>query len=230
MQHQKLTIKQWAEEDRPREKLSLQGVNALTNAELIAVLLGSGTKNESAVDIAKQLLATFNHDLFSLGQASILEYQKIKGIGNARAVILAAAFELGRRRQPMSEKKIEQISSSNDVFLLLGSKLSELKHEEFWVIYLSRNNSILLQHKISQGGIAGTVIDVRLIAKKAIDVLASGIILVHNHPSGNTTPSKADIHITNKMVNAAKIIDCNVLDHIIIAGEKYYSFADEGII
>lgn len=228
MQH--VSIKHWAVEDRPREKMQLQGVKALTDAELCAILIGTGTKTESAVDIAKRVLVQANNDLFRLGTFTIQDFLKIKGIGPAKAISLMAALEIGRRRTGGEKQKVVKITASSDVYRYMSQYVSDIPHEEFWVLYLRRNNTIVSAEKISMGGVSGTVIDIRIIAKRAIEFLASGIILCHNHPSGNIQPSEADIQITKKMKNTAELFDCSVLDHIIIAQQSYFSFADEGVL
>lgn len=225
-----LSIKQWAVEDRPREKLQLKGVQALSDAELCAILIGTGTKTESALDIAKRVMNAAQNDLHALAQFSLQDFLKIKGIGPAKAIALMAAFEIGRRRTVGEKQAATKISSSADVFTCMFPLLTDLPHEEFWVLYLRRNNTIVASEKVSMGGVSGTVIDVRIIAKRAIELLASGMILCHNHPSGNTQPSDADISITKKMKQTALLFDCSVLDHIIIAQQSYFSFADEGIM
>ena len=227
---QNLSIKDWSIEDRPREKMQLKGANALSDAELLAILIGTGTKNESAVDIAKRILKESDNNLMDLGTLSVFDFQKVKGIGAVKAITLFAAFELGRRRNLCEAKKISNITSSKDIFLQLQPKMAELQHEEFHVLFLNRNNTIIADKILSTGGVAGTVIDVKLIGKTALENLASSIILSHNHPSGNKQPSVADIEITKKIKQAAPYFDCTVLDHIIIAKHEYYSFADEGIL
>ncbi len=223
----KLSIKNWAEADRPREKLLEKGRNALSDAELIAILLGSGTKELTAVELAQKILHHAGNDLNKLGKLSIKELMQHKGIGEAKAITIAAALELGRRRKESDSKQKTFIKSSKDAYEFIAPYLSDLHHEEFWTIYLSRNNSIIHHAKIGQGGISATIADIRIILKTAIEHLASGIIICHNHPSGNNRPSDSDITLTNKIKEAAKLMDINLLDHIIFTDKSYYSFADE---
>jgi DNA repair protein RadC len=224
----KLSIKNWAEADRPREKLLEKGRSALSDAELIAILLGSGTKDLTAVELAKKILHHVGNDLNKLGKLSIKELMQHKGVGQAKAITIAAALELGRRRKEYESKQKTYIKSSKDAYEFISPFLSDLQHEEFWAIYLCRNNSIIHYVKIGQGGISATIADIRIILKTAIEYLASSIIICHNHPSGNIKPSESDISLTNKIKEAAKLLDINVLDHIIFTDTSYYSFADEG--
>ncbi len=223
----KLSIKNWAEADRPREKLLEKGRQALSDAELIAILLGSGTKDLSAVELAKKILHQTGNDLNKLGKLSIKELMQHKGIGEAKAISIAAAMELGRRRKESENKQQTIVKSSKDAYEFISPYLSDLHHEEFWAIYLSRNNTVIYHSKISQGGISATIADIRIILKTAIEHLASGIIICHNHPSGNIMPSDSDISLTQKVKEAAKLMDINLLDHIIFADKSYYSFADK---
>ncbi len=230
MYHNHLSIKKWAEEDRPREKISLKGHATLSTAELLSIIIGSGYKNVSALDLAQQILRTHDNSIRKLARLSIADLCKFKGIGEVKASMIIAALELGRRRQ--SDKGITKakIASSLDAFALLNAEMSDLNHEEFKAIMLNRNNQVLKIETISVGGIAGTVVDPKIVFKKALDLNASSVILIHNHPSGNLNPSKADIDITSKLVNAGTHLDISVLDHLIIADGRYYSFADEGRI
>ena len=228
--YKNLRIKDWALEDRPREKLLSKGLKSLTDAELLAILIGSGQKNESAVEVAKKVLNLAQNNLNELGKLSISEFETIKGIGETKAITLISALELGRRRKLSESKEKYKIGGSKDAFNYMQPFLEDLSYEEFWVIYMNRSNRIIDQVKISQGGISGTVIDVRIILKHAIEKLASTIIICHNHPSGNLQPSKSDIQITSKLKEAAKFHDVELLDHLIISDSSYYSFADEGII
>jgi DNA repair protein RadC len=223
----KLSIKNWAEADRPREKLLEKGRNALSDAELIAILLGSGTKDLTAVELAKNILHHVGNDLNKLGKLSIKELMQHKGVGKAKAITIAAALELGRRRKESESKQKKFIKSSKDAYEFISPFLSDLHHEEFWAIYLNRNNSIIHYAKIGQGGISATIADIRIILKTAIEQLASGIIICHNHPSGNIKPSESDISLTNRIKEAAKLLEINLLDHIIFTDKSYYSFADE---
>jgi len=222
-------ITTWAEADRPREKMQLIGRANLSNAELVAILLGSGSRNESAVDLAKRMLKDYEHDLNHLGKCTIEELKKFKGIGEAKAITLLAAMELGRRRQMSEVKERPQIKSSRDAFQVIAPHLLDLRHEEFWILLLNRANRVMGRECISTGGVAGTVVDAKIVFKKAIEGLACSIILCHNHPSGNLKPSQADIELTKKLRSAGKVLDCAVLDHLIVADTGYFSFADEGL-
>ncbi|MFN4122899.1 MAG: RadC family protein [Flavobacteriales bacterium] len=222
------SIKLWAEDDKPREKMMLKGAAALSDAELLAILIGTGTRNESAVDLAKRLMSMANHNLIELSKKTVKELQKVKGIGVAKAVSIAAALELGRRRRAQEPMERRRITSSRDTFEIVAPHLAELDHEQFWVILLNRANKVTGKSCLSVGGINGTVADTRLILRYALDNLATGIILCHNHPSGNLQPSDADINLTKNVKQAAGWMDINVLDHIIISESGYYSFADEG--
>jgi DNA repair protein RadC len=224
------TIKDWSVEDRPREKLLKSGVQSLSNAELLALLIGSGTRENNAVDLARNILASVRNNLYDLGKLKTEELIEIRGIGLARAITLQAALELGtRRNSSYGEEKI-LISNSGSAHELLYPIIGELEHEEFWIIILNRAHRVLKTEKISQGGLTGTVIDTRMILKHALDKRATSIIISHNHPSGNKTPSEADINITKKIKSAAEIMDITVLDHVIVAGKAYFSFADEGLM
>jgi len=225
-----LKITDWAVEDRPREKLIQKGTASLSDAELLAILISSGTKDKSAVDLGRELLGIVNNNLNSLGKLAINDLKKIHGIGTARAVTIAAALELGRRRKLADSPEIPQIKCSKDVADIFHPILSDLAHEEFWILFLNRSNKVIDRMKISQGGISGTVTDVRLVMKKAIEYLASGIIVCHNHPSGNLNPSESDSKITQKIKEAGSLMDIQLLDHLIISDRDYYSFADNGLI
>ncbi len=230
MYKNKLNIKAWAEEDRPREKLTLKGKNALSDAELVAILIGSGNRNETAVELSKKILASINNDLNKLGKLSITDLTHFSGIGEAKAISIIAALELGRRRKKSNIEKRISIKSSNDAYNAINDVLSDLPHEEFWVIYLNKKNEIIKKENISKGGIDGTIADTKIIFKYAIDQLASAMILCHNHPSGNLKPSSADIKLTKKLKETGIMLDTPVLDHLIIGEKDYFSFADEGII
>jgi DNA repair protein RadC len=225
-----LRIKDWALEDRPREKLLSKGLQSLTDAELIAILVGSGSKNETAVELCKRILASVSNNLNTLGKMSIQDLMKFKGIGEAKAISIISAMELGKRRKISEIMEKKQINSSSEAYELFVSLLGDLQHEEFWVLYLNRSNRIIHQLKLSQGGIAGTVIDVRIALKHALEKLATGIILCHNHPSGNIQPSQSDITLTKTFSDAAKIMDITLHDHLIVSDGKYFSFADEHMI
>ncbi|HEY0655267.1 MAG TPA: DNA repair protein RadC [Chryseosolibacter sp.] len=225
-----LNIKNWSPEDRPREKLLLKGSNTLTDAELIAILLGSGTPKLSAVELAKFIMARVENNLNQLAKLTTKDLMKIKGIGEAKAVSIVAALELGRRRKEIDFEEQPKVTASKDIFNLMKGRFIDLAHEEFWVILLNRGNRVIRKQQISQGGVAGTVADPKIIFKAALDELACGIILAHNHPSGNITPSQQDIDLTKKLKEAGKLLEIQVLDHLIFAGAKYYSFADEGAL
>lgn len=230
MSEAKLSIKEWAEDDRPREKLLAKGTSSLSNAELLAIIIGSGTREESAVDLCKRLLNLAENNLQELGRFGVAELTKIKGIGQAKAIGIIATLELGRRRAMQEAMQRQNIQSSRDAFLLFQPLLSELPHEEFWCLYLNNSNRIIARECVGRGGITGTVTDVRIILRKAIELLSTGIILCHNHPSGNIKPSEADKNITSKIVAAASFIDVKIIDHIIIGNNSYLSFADEGFL
>ena len=225
-----LPITQWSLDDRPREKLLLKGNLALSDAELLAILLGSGSRNESAVDLAKRILQDSGQNISKLAKRTITELQEYKGVGQAKAVTIAAALELGRRRRLESAMEVPKITSSKSVFELMQPVLGDLQHEEFWVVYLNNSNKVILKAQMSRGGLTGTLVDTRLIYKKAIEVGATGIILCHNHPSEKLTPSQSDRNITNKIKEGGKVMDIAVLDHLIITEKAYFSFADEGMM
>ncbi|CAD0004224.1 RadC family protein [Flavobacterium chungangense] len=222
-------ITNWSEDDRPREKLMLKGKNALSDAELIAILIGSGSRNESAVDLSKRILASVD-TLNSLGKMSIPQLIDFKGIGEAKAITIIAALELGRRRRAEDSVELTKITSSKLVFEIMQPVIGELPHEEFWVLFLNNSNKVILKSQLSKGGISGTIVDVRLVFKLALESGATGLILCHNHPSGTLIPSDADKHITKKLKMAGDSLDVKVLDHVIITETKYYSFVDEGIL
>ncbi len=226
----KLNIKEWAEADRPREKLLSKGYHVLSEAELIAIILGSGTKNLTAVELAQQILKSVDNDLNELGKLSIKDLVKFNGIGEAKAIGIIAALELGRRRREAEGLKRDKITSSKDAADIFQSALSDIKHEEFWILLLNRANKIIGKHVISKGGVAGTVVDLKILFKIAIENLASSVILCHNHPSGNTKPSEADITLTKKIKESGTLLDISILDHIIIADLSFFSFADEGMM
>jgi DNA repair protein RadC len=226
----KLSIKSWSPEDRPREKLLLKGKSALSDAELIAILLGTGTADLSAVDLGKKILIDVEHNLHALAAMTVKDLIKIKGIGEAKAVTIVAALELGRRRKDIFPDEKPKVTSSKDAYELLKENLTDLPHEEFWILMLNRANRLIRKMQISQGGVAGTVADPKIIYKAALDDLASGIIVAHNHPSGNLTASQADITLTQRLKDGGKLLEIQVLDHLILAGHNYFSFADEGIL
>jgi len=220
----------WAVQERPREKVLANGVFYLSDSELLAILLGSGTKNKTVVELARQVLKESGNSLQELGKQSISDLIKIKGIGPAKAITLLAALELGRRRAGMQHSEKMPVKSSETVFKIFHPLMGDLEHEEFWLLMLNRANRVLGKYKVSQGGLSGTVIDTRIILKKALDNLASSIIVCHNHPSGNKQPSDADVKITEKLKKAAEMLEIKLLDHLIIADKSYFSFADEGLI
>ncbi len=221
------SIKNWNESDRPREKLVLKGKKQLTDAELMAILIGSGSRDESAVDLCKRILAQYDNNLNTLSKLNINNLTKFKGIGEAKAISIIASLELGRRQRASIEKQTH-INCSQDIFTLIQPILGNLNHEEFWVILLNNANKILHYQMISSGGQTATSVDPRMIFKTALEFSAVAIILVHNHPSGKLTPSRADLQITSKLCEAGKVLDIKVLDHIIITEKDYYSFCDHG--
>ena len=223
-------IKQWAEDDRPREKLINKGKSALSDAELLAILLRSGSSKETAVDLSKRILHHVSDNLIELSKLGFADLMVFNGIGEAKALSIIAALELGRRRRESEIAIKQQIIGSKDVFEYFHSNLNDSQYEEFWVLLLNRGNKIIKKVMISEGGIAGTVADPKRIFKTAIENNASSMILCHNHPSGNLKPSEADIKLTKKLKDAGTMLDISVLDHIIIGEEKFYSFADEGLI
>ena len=224
------SIKYWSDDDKPREKLVNKGKSVLSDAELIAILIGSGSRNESAVELSKRILASANNNLNELGKLSIKQLMQFKGIGEAKAVSIAAALEIGRRRRGEEPKKITKIASSASVFELLQPIMGELEHEEFWIVYLNNANNVVQTAQLSKGGITGTLVDVRLVMRQALELGAVALILAHNHPSGTLKPSSADRQITQKLKTAAEALDIKVLDHLIITQKEYFSFADEGIL
>ena len=225
------SIKSWAVDDRPREKLLLKGYSALSNAELLAILINNGTREQSAVDVAKEILAAVGNDLQRLGKLSVKEIMKlnVKGVGKVKAISIAAALELGLRRD-VAEKKLDVVIQSRDAAEYLRAKLKYMSHEVFAVVFLNRANKIKHYEIISEGGITGTVADPRIILKKALENDAVSVILCHNHPSGSIKPSRADEELTQKIKEAASYFDIKILDHIIVSEEGYYSFADEGLL
>jgi DNA repair protein RadC len=227
-ENRKLTIKEWSVQDRPREKYAKNGAVALSDAELIAILLRTGNSAESAVDLAKKLLAVSGNSLNALSDMSLRELSQIKGIGQAKAIALLTAFELGKRIRAEKVEESLQILHSRDVVNLMQDKIAHLDHEEFWAIYLNQANRILHTCNISRGGISSTGVDTRIIMQEAVLNKATQIILCHNHPSGSVRPSRADIQLTEKLHHAAELMDLILVDHIIIHKERYYSFVEEG--
>lgn len=223
-------ITHWSEDDKPREKLMLKGKSVLSDAELIAILIGSGSRNESAVDLSKRILASVDNNLNRLGKLSLAQLMSFKGIGEAKAITIIAATELGRRRKNEEIIELDKITSSKAVFEVMQPIIGELLHEEFWVLYLNNFNKVLYKSQLSKGGMTGTMVDARIVFKIALEQNATAIILVHNHPSGKLQPSDADIQLTKKLKNAGKELDIPVLDHVIVVERGYYSFADEGML
>ncbi|MCQ2283623.1 MAG: DNA repair protein RadC [Bacteroidales bacterium] len=226
----KLTISEWSSQDRPREKYLTKGASSLSDAELIAILLRTGTSSENAVALAKRLLSTCHNSLATLSDMPLQELLKIKGIGEAKAIALLAAFELDRRVRSESVRQEQHIHNANDVVSIMQDKIAHLKHEEFWVIYLSQSNKIIATQQIGKGGITSTTVDVRIIIQNALLNSATGIVVCHNHPSGSVRPSKDDRFLTKQIQDASKILNINLLDHIIIHKECYFSFHEEGIL
>jgi DNA repair protein RadC len=223
-------INQWAEDDRPREKFLLKGKAALSDSELLAILIGSGTRNESAVQLCQRILAAANNNLNQLGKLSIKQLMEFKGIGEAKAISIAAALELGRRRRSEEALEWDKITSSKAVFNIMQPIIGELLHEEFWVLFLNNSNKVIHKAQLSKGGITGTIVDTRIIFKTALEYNAISLILTHNHPSGKLLASDSDKDITRKLQLAGKQMEIMILDHVIITESSYYSFADEGIL
>ena len=225
-----IKITEWAVEDRPREKLIIKGAASLSDAELLGILISSGTKEKSAVDLGRELLGSVSNNLNSLGKLSVSDLKKVNGIGSARAVTIIAALELGRRRKLAEALHSQTINGAKDVAEIFQPLLGDLPHEEFWILFLNKSNRVISKMKLSQGGVSGTVTDVRMIMKKALEHLASGIVVCHNHPSGNLNPSESDIQITHKVKDAGKLMDIQLYDHLIISDKDYYSFADNKLL
>ena len=224
------SIKHWSDADKPREKLRMKGRKVLSNAELIAILIGSGTKQESAVQLSKRILHTYGDDLNELGKLSISQLMKFKGIGEAKAIKILAAMEIGHRRRYTSSLTTDSVKNSQAVFELVHPQIGDLDHEEFWIVYLNNSNKVLSCEQLSKGGITGTLVDVRLVMKKALELGAVSLILAHNHPSGALEPSTSDRELTSKLIKASSSLDLKVLDHLIITKETYFSFADNKLI
>lgn len=225
-----ISIKNWSEGDQPREKLMLKGRSILSDAELIAILIGSGSREESAVSLSKRILAKAENNLSELGRLSVKDLMQFKGIGEAKAVTIAAALELGRRRGSGDKLHRKAITSAQDAYKIMQPLIGDLAHEEFWIIFLNNSNKVLKTYQISKGGITGTLVDVRMVMKMALELSAIGMILAHNHPSGSLKPSKADQQLTSKLKSAALGLDIRVLDHIIVTEKAYFSFADEAML
>jgi len=229
MEQNNFPITNWSEDDRPREKLMLKGKSALSDAELIAILIGSGSRNESAVGLSKRILSSVDNNLNALGKLTIQQLMNFKGIGEAKAISIMAAMELGRRRRAEEAVELKKITSSKMIFELMQPIIGELPHEEFWVLYLNNANKVLAKAQQGKGGITGTMVDVRLVFKMALELGATALVLCHNHPSGTLIPSDADKQITRKLKAAGQNLDLQVLDHIIVTENGYFSFNDNGI-
>lgn len=227
-ENKRLTIKQWSVQDRPREKYAKNGAIALTDAELIAILLRTGNLNDSAVELAKKVLASSGNSLNNLSEKTLQELSQVKGIGQAKAIALMTAFEIGKRIQAEKVEERLQILSSSDVVSLMQDKIAHLGHEEFWAIYLNQANRIVHVCQISKGGISSTGVDTRIVLQQAVLNMATQIVLCHNHPSGSVRPSKADILLTEQLNKAANLMDITLLDHIIVHKQDYFSFVEEG--
>ncbi|MDR1415834.1 MAG: DNA repair protein RadC [Prevotellaceae bacterium] len=225
-----LPIKSWAEEDRPREKMLQKGIAALSDAELLAILIATGTQNETAVELAKRVLALTDNNLNSLGKLSVKDLQQLKGIGEAKAIGIVAALELGRRRKQSETPERISLQCSHDIASYFTPMLTDLPHEEFWVLMLNTRLKIIGAQKVAQGGVDNTSVDMRMLLKPCIEKLASVIAVAHNHPSGNAKPSAHDNDITKRIKEAAALINIQLADHIIIAGSRYFSYADEGLL
>jgi DNA repair protein RadC len=224
------SIKNWSEDDRPREKLIHKGKSALSNAELLAILIGSGNRDESAVELCKRILHSSGESLHALAKLNSKELQGFKGIGEAKAISIIAALELGSRRGAEPHKDFSKITSSNDVFKIMHPFLGDLDHEQFWILMLNNSNKVIYKLPLSKGGITATMVDTRLVFKNALAQGATALILVHNHPSGSLKPSQADKDITRKIKESGKLLDIKVLDHLIVTEKTYFSFADESLI
>jgi DNA repair protein RadC len=230
MSPKSFSIKNWSQDDRPSEKLRDKGARSLSNAELMAILIGSGTVQETAVDLSKRILASVGHDLQSVGKLSITQLMRFKGIGEAKAIKIAAAMEISCRRRETDQKKLDKINTSRSVFEIMNPLLGHLSHEEFWVLFLNNSNKILAKTHLSKGGMTSTIVDVRIVMKQALEHSATAIVLVHNHPSGVPNPSESDTLLTEKFKSAAESLDIRVLDHIIVTEKNYFSFADESLL
>lgn len=225
-----LSIKELAKDDRPREKMLEHGRNALSNAEILAILIGSGTREKSAIQLCQEIMASINNDINALAKLTVQDLMKFKGIGEAKAITITAALELGRRRKNESSQNISKITSSKSAFEILRLSFEDLQHEEFRVLFLNRANQVIGNSLISKGGLSATVVDGKVIYKQALSHSASALILAHNHPSGNLKPSTADINLTKRLKSFGEFIDCSILDHLIISENDYYSFADNNLM
>ncbi|MBL0105147.1 MAG: DNA repair protein RadC [Bacteroidetes bacterium] len=230
MQTPRIPIKAWAEEDRPREKFMLKGRHTLSDAELLAILIGTGNVEETAVELSRRILQENENNLYKLSRTNVQELSRFKGIGSTKAITILAALELGKRRKESLDTERKKITSSQDVMDIFQPLLGDLLHEEFWILFLNRANRVINKQQISIGGMSGTVADPRMIFKAALDQKAVSIILCHNHPSGNNQPSQSDIQLTRNLFEAGKVLEIMVLDHLIITQGSFYSFADEGLL
>lgn len=227
---ERLKIKAWAEEDRPREKLMLKGRSSLSDAELLAILVGSGNTSETAIALCQRILKDYDYNLAELSKASIADLLKYKGIGEAKAISIIAALELAHRRNQSQVKDKIQVTSSRDIYQFFSGSMSDLPHEEFWVLFMNRANKVIAKEQMSSGGITGTMVDIRLLLKRTLELYSTTIALIHNHPSGNLRPSEEDKKLTKKIKEAAHSLDIVLIDHIIVCNKGYYSFADEHIL
>ena len=225
-----ISIKSWALDDRPRKKLMLKGKNTLSNAELIAILIGAGNRQETAVELSKRILLSVDNDLNSLSKLSIEALMKFKGIGEAKAISIVSALEFGKRKQFTEKKEILKIHSSKDVFNIVQPLIGDIQHEEFWALYLNNSNKVLEKFQLSKGGFTATLVDVRLLYKRALELSAVGVVVCHNHPSGKLKPSNSDIELTEKIKRAGVTLNIKLLDHLIVTEKAYFSFADEIIL
>lgn len=226
----KRTLKNWSDDDKPREKMLNKGINSLSDAELIAILINSGNKKQTAVELSREILLNNKSNLNELAKLTIADLLEYPGIGEAKAISIIAALELGKRRHYSEHLKRDKVTKSKDIYELMRNLLNDISHEQFWVLYLNNSNKILNKEKIAQGGITSTSVDIRLIYKTALEHHAVSLILCHNHPSGNINPSSSDIKLTKQIIDAGNILNIKVLDHIIIGENNFYSFADEGLI
>ena len=227
METTNFSIKYWSEDDKPREKLMLKGKAVLSDAELLAILIGSGSRNESAVELSQRILSNSNNNLNSLAKLTIKQLMEFKGIGEAKAITIIAALELGKRRREEEPQELIQITSSKITFQIMQPIIGDLLHEEFWVLYLNNSCKVIYKSQLSKGGITGTIVDIRMVFKIALEQNATFVVLAHNHPSGDPNPSPEDFKITKKLQNAGEIVDVKVLDHVIVSDKSYYSFADD---
>ncbi|WP_299160782.1 DNA repair protein RadC [uncultured Tenacibaculum sp.] len=225
-----ISIKSWALDDRPRKKLMLNGKSTLSNAELIAILIGAGNRQETAVELSKRILLSVDNDLNSLSKLSIEALMKFKGIGEAKAISIVSALEFGKRKQFTEKKEILKIHSSKDVFNIVQPLIGDIQHEEFWALYLNNSNKVLEKFQLSKGGFTATLVDIRLLYKRALELSAVGVIVCHNHPSGKLKPSSSDIELTEKIKKAGVTLNIKLLDHLIVTEKAYFSFADEIIL